>query len=88
MTRQKKIEIAFEAFLIIAALIVLIPLLSAVHKADHGATEVPLNQRHELNIWQSTLLIRPAFYEEAAGKRPLQRSADKSLRAARVEVTR
>jgi hypothetical protein len=43
MTRQKKIEIALEAFLVIAVLISIFPLMSAVNKADHGTTEVPLN---------------------------------------------
>jgi hypothetical protein len=39
----KENEIALEAFLIMAVLVGVIPLGSAVHKADHGAIEVPLN---------------------------------------------
>jgi hypothetical protein len=43
MTSQKKIEMVLEACLIVAVLISLFPLVSAVNKADHGATEVPVN---------------------------------------------
>jgi hypothetical protein len=43
MKSDKKIEMALEAFLILAALIGVIAMLSAVQKADHGISDMPAN---------------------------------------------
>jgi hypothetical protein len=41
MKSEKKIEMALEAFLIIATLIGVLALVSTVQKTDHGTNEMP-----------------------------------------------
>jgi hypothetical protein len=43
MKSDKKIETALGAFLILATLIGVIAMLSAVQKADHGTSDMPAN---------------------------------------------
>jgi hypothetical protein len=49
MTREKKIEIVLEAFLVIAVLISVFPLVSAVNKADHGTNPATVNDTSTRN---------------------------------------
>jgi hypothetical protein len=43
MTRETKIKSILAAILAVATLVSVAALVSAVNKADHGTTEVPLN---------------------------------------------